>query len=217
MNAEVIGVWIAAFLTLGILSFLYKDNPIYKLCESIFIGVSAGYWAIAYFFDNLVEKLWNGVFPANAGSHADLWLLVGAVLGIMMLMRVIPKVGWIARWPVAFIVGATAGLYMMNYFVSNALNQIASTAVNLIVTKNGAIDWVDSFGSFVIALGVTTGLIYFFFSKEHKGWFGGAARVGIFFLMVTFGAAFGFTVMSRMSLLIGRMDFLFTTWLKVTS
>lgn len=216
MNADVIGVWIAALLTLGILSFLYKDNPFYKFCESVFIGVSAGYWAIAYFFDNIVDKMWAGLFPATGGS-ADLWLLVGAVLGVMMIMRVIPSVGWIARWPVAFIVGATAGLYMMNYFVSNALNQVASTAVNLIVTTNGSVNWIQTFGSFVIAVGVVTGLIYFFFSKEHKGWFGGAARIGIFFLMVTFGAAFGFTVMSRMSLLIGRMDFLFTTWLKVTS
>jgi hypothetical protein len=32
------------------------------------------------------------------------------------------------------------------------------------------------------------------------------ARVGIYFLMVSFGAAFGYTVMARMSLLIGRFD-----------
>jgi len=31
--------------------------------------------------------------------------------------------------------------------------------------------------------------------------------------MITFGASFGYTVMSRMSLLIARMDFLVGTWL----
>jgi hypothetical protein len=31
--------------------------------------------------------------------------------------------------------------------------------------------------------------------------------------MITFGASFGYTVMSRMSLLIGRIDFLFGDWL----
>ncbi|NQU06577.1 MAG: hypothetical protein HQ568_10825, partial [Calditrichaeota bacterium] len=40
------------------------------------------------------------------------------------------------------------------------------------------------------------------------GWFGGTARAGIWVLMVAFGAAFGYTVMARISLLIGRMDFL---------
>ena len=64
-----------------------------------------------------------------------------------------------------------------------------------------------------VFVGTFTGLIYFFFSVEHKKAAGGAARIGIFFLMVTFGASFGYTVMSRMSLLIGRMDFLFGDWL----
>jgi hypothetical protein len=31
--------------------------------------------------------------------------------------------------------------------------------------------------------------------------------------MITFGAAFGYTVMGRMSLLIGRLDFLLADWL----
>ncbi len=35
-------VWVAAFFTLAIYSFLYKDNVIYKITESIFIGVAAG-------------------------------------------------------------------------------------------------------------------------------------------------------------------------------
>ena len=62
-------------------------------------------------------------------------------------------------------------------------------------------------------IGTFSGLIYFFFSKAHTGVFGGTAKVGIFFLMVTFGASFGYTVMSRMSLLIGRIDYLLGDWL----
>ena len=52
MSFEV-GVWIAGLLTLGIFSFLYRDNPVYKLCESLFVGTSAGYWAVSFFWDNL--------------------------------------------------------------------------------------------------------------------------------------------------------------------
>jgi len=71
----------------------------------------------------------------------------------------------------------------------------------------------DIISNIVVAGGTFTGLIYFFFSKEHKGAFGGAAKVGIWVIMVTFGASFGYTVMSRMSLLIGRMDYIFGEWL----
>src|SRR3954462_11531851 len=38
-----IGLWIAAFFTLCAFSFLYGDNPFYKLAESVFVGTSAAY------------------------------------------------------------------------------------------------------------------------------------------------------------------------------
>ena len=41
----------------------------------------------------------------------------------------------------------------------------------------------------------------------------GVARVGIWVLMLTFGAGFGYTVMARISLLAGRMTYLFGDWL----
>ena len=56
----------------------------------------------------------------------------------------------------------------------------------------------------MILVGTITGLIYFYFSKEHKGVLGKASRIGIYFLMISFGASFGFAVMGRISLLIGR-------------
>jgi len=213
---ETFGIWIAAILTLGIFSFLYKDNPVYKICESIFVGVSAGYWAIVFFFDNIQKKFWLGVFPEE-GVEPNYLLWVGAFLGFLMLLRLSSKIGWIARWPLAFIVGATAGLYMMIYFVTNAMKQVESTMRDIVSINDvsGAIIWGETIGSLLIVVGVVTGLIYFFFSKEHKGLFGKSAKVGIWFLMITFGAHFGYTVMSRMSLLIGRMDFIFSDWLRL--
>jgi len=210
---ELFGIWIAALLTLGIYSFLYKDNPVYKATEAIFVGVSAGYWAVVYYFDNIYKKFWEG---AVTSDNPDYWMYGGAVLGLLFLTRLFPKIGWISRWPLAFIVGATAGLYMVIYFVTNAMNQTASTIMD-IVARNaaGEILWMDTLGTLVILVGVVTGLVYFFFSKEHKGVFGTAAKVGTWFLMITFGASFGYTVMSRMSLFIGRMDFLMSDWLHI--
>lgn len=217
---EHFAVWIAAFLTLGIVSFLYKDNPWYKLSEAIFVGISAGYWFVVLFWDNLHGKLWEGIFPpAEYNQAGDLisrdpnyWLIIGGILGVLMLMRLIPRVGWISRWPLAFIVGATAGLYLINYFSSNMMRQVQATIMPLFGEGFSASAYT-AVGNIVIAVGTFTGLVYFFFSKEHKGVFGGTAKVGIFFLMITFGASFGYTVMSRMSLLIGRIDFLFGDWL----
>lgn len=219
-----IGVWIAAFLTLGILSFLYKDNPVYKLCEAIFVGVSAGYWFVSLFWQAIWPKLILNLQEASRTLSTThnldqnwLYLFAGA-LGIMMLLRLVPKIGWISRWPLAFIVGSAAGLYFITYLQSNAINQIHDTLVPLVASGPGRFFFIPlpfhvNWDALLIFAGTFTGLVYFFFSVEHRKVAGGMARIGIFFLMITFGASFGYTVMSRMSLLIGRMDFLLRQWL----
>ena len=74
----------------------------------------------------------------------------------------------------------------------------------------------SSIGSIVGIVGVLSVLVYFFFSIEHKGLTGKAARVGIWFLMITFGSAFGLTVMGRITLLAQRLEFLFYDWLNLS-
>ena len=65
----------------------------------------------------------------------------------------------------------------------------------------------------LFTIGLLTSLLFFFYSREHKGTLGVLARTGIVFLMVSFGAGYGYTVMSRLSLLIGRFQFLIEDWL----
>jgi hypothetical protein len=225
-----IGIWIGAFLTLGILSFLYKDNPFYKFSEAVFLGISAGYWFVSLFWQNLVPKLFDNLgvtrlFSSEAPEgalqtllvhgqyHEHLWYVVAGIFGVMMLLRLVPGVGWISRWPLAFVVGTTSGVYLTRYLASNALAQINNTLKDFIpLSQAGFLGW-DNLNFLIVLVGVLTGLTYFYFSKEHKGVTGGAAKIGIYFLMITFGASFGYTVMSRMSLLIGRLDFLYREWL----
>ncbi len=209
-----IGIWIAALLTLGIISFLYKDNVIYKVSEAIFVGVSAGFWFISLFWDNIYRKFWVGVFPdPTSGKEPQYILFGGVLLGVLMLSRLFGnKAGWISRWPLAFIVGATAGLKMITFLASNAVAQINATVGNFVAAV-AAPTFAGLVTASTVTIGTFCGLVYFFFSKEHKGWFGGLAQVGTWVLMITFGASFGYTVMSRMSLLLGRIDFLLSDWL----
>ena len=212
-NSYGIAATIGAFFTLGIFSFLYEDNPFYKFCEAVFVGVSAGYWFVQLYYQNLLAKLIDTLTGTSFGWVYFAYLVV-AVLGIMMLMRLIPKVGWISRWPLSVVVGATAGLWFITYLQSNAMQQLQNTIMPIqAYAANGSLSWYNTIGNLTVAIGTISGVVYFFFSKEHKGAFGATAKIGVWFLMVTFGASFGYTVMSRMSLLIGRMDYLFADWL----
>ncbi|MCH7760908.1 hypothetical protein IIA15_05830 [candidate division TA06 bacterium] len=193
---EILGIWIAALLTLALYSFLYKDNPVYKIAEHIFVGISAGYWLARSYRDVVLPNFWNPLLEGN------FLLIIPGILGVMMLMRILPKIGWISRWSLSFIIGMTSGLFLITYLQSNAVDQVRATFLPL-----------NSINNVLLIFGVLTGLVYFFFSKEHKGVFGVTAKVGIYFLMVAFGASFGYTVMARISLLIGRMQFLLFEWL----
>jgi hypothetical protein len=77
----------------------------------------------------------------------------------------------------------------------------------------GRIDVWTSLSNVVLVLGILVCLVYFFFSFEHTGLVGKVSRVGIWVLMITFGAGFGYTVMGRIALLAIRMEFLFDDWL----
>jgi hypothetical protein len=230
-----VGVWIGAFLTLAVFSFLAGDNPAYKLAESIFVGVSAGYVMVAAFWDQIIQNLVAKILPhashamgiANLDGkieHPQSMFLIPLVMSGMMLWQLFPKGGWIARWPLAFFIGATAGIRMTATFEADFVRQIQQTLLPIVavVYDNAAsgrsVDWVaslqQSVRNTVIVFGVLSSLTYFFFSVEHRGPVQVASRIGIFVLMITFGAAFGFTVMGRIVLLTQRLEFLFFDWLR---
>ncbi len=195
-----IGTWLAGFLTLAILSFLYKDNPFYKLAEHLYVGVSAGYWLIyVAFFD--VEPMLIDTFLTETGVEKWLILIPGA-LGLIMLSRWFPKTAWLSRWPIAFTVGIGAGLGITANLQGYVVPQVAATLIPMT-------GWnLVSLSNLILIVGVVTTLLYFYFSKPHKGVLGGAARVGVVFIMISFGASFGYTLMARISLLIGRLYFI---------
>ncbi len=231
----ILGAWIAAFLTLAILSYLYKDNPFYKTAEHLFVGISAGYWASMFFWTQIQPNLFGRLWPAaqyNADSfwykiynglgvftssvfpeggiqgHAEIHFiyLLPFALGIMMLLSVSSKLSWFARWGIAYTVGMAAGLRAYGFLNSNVIGQIQGSTLQLVGTDMPVFALLGNsyFNSIIILIGTIAGLAYFYFSKEHTGAFGKLTKVGIYFLMISFGASFGFAVMGRISLLIGR-------------
>ncbi len=215
MNLSPLELTINGILTLMILSFLYKDNPFYKFAEHLFVGVSAAYWMVQGVWQTLMPNLIARIFPGAVssflpdavGKSPDYYFLIPAAFGLLLLTRLLPKGNWLSRWALAFVVGYAAGTNFVRYLQSDFVAQIRSTMVPLVVLKDsGGLDLGQSFSHLVLIVGVLSGLVYFFFSKEHKGTTGRISRVGIWILMVTFGASFGYTVMARISLLLGRMQ-----------
>lgn len=197
-------IWIIAFFTLSLFSFLYKDNALYKFTEHIFAGLSAGYYVGLIWEAVIVQQMYEPM--VHSGKW---WLIIPGLLGLLMFSRFTKSYHWISRISLAFVMGNTAGIFLLSELHGKVLPQIQSTMLSL--------NFNQSFGawlfSFIVIIGVISTLIFFYFSKEHKGAFGGVAKVGIWFIMISFGAHFGYTVMARISLLIGRVQFLIDDWI----
>lgn len=222
-----IGLWIGAFFTLFIFSFLYKDNPFYKMAESTVVGVSAGYVMVVGFWTTIIPNLMGKLMPGliqqwsmpglSPEQAPGAWVYIfPLILGIMLIMRLVPKASWISVWPLAFIIGTTAGLRMVAFLEADFLSQIENSIVPFVVIdKTNSVDYWQSFQNIFSVVSILACLVYFFFSIEHKGAVGKVSRFGIWILMITFGAMFGMTVMGRIALLAIRLEFLFRDWLNL--
>jgi len=191
-----VGTVVAALLTLAIFSFLYRENPFFRFAEHLLVGLSAGYFTVVAVQGTLVPKVLE---PLKAGEW---WVVIPIILIILILGRLTEKTRPASRIPLALVIGAGAGVAVPALLQARILVQLSATMKPL-----------DSAANVLILVGVITTLIYFYFSREHKGWWGRLASVGTWYLMIFFGATFGNTVMSRISLLIGRLEFLFGDFL----
>ncbi len=203
-------VWIAAILSLFILSFLYKENPFFRIAEHIFLGVANGYLVTFYWHRILMPILLRPLF-----QQGELLLIIPFTVGILYLTRFIPRISWLVRIPIAIYMGYWTGVYIPAVIQASIIKQIQGT----ILTPANFQAWnAGPWGivwSVIIFIGVFCALSYFYFSREHKGVIGVTSRIGIIFVMVGFGAAFGYTVMARVSLLIGKLQFLLGDWLGI--
>jgi len=211
---DIWGTWLAALLTLAIYSFLYGDNPIYKACEHLFVGVSAAYGVVIVYHEYVIPDLYQPLFdPAAVGLVAPkLILIIPIAFGLLLLSRFFPKYSYLSRWPIALSMGAGAGFGIPVSMQGNILKQLHGCLRSLLPVDGpvaeGGVSGLMALDHIIVLVGVICVLSYFYFSMQHKGALGVTSRIGIWFLMVAFGAGFGNTVMARVSLLIGRVQFL---------
>ncbi|MCR4423303.1 MAG: hypothetical protein WHU95_02935 [candidate division WOR-3 bacterium] len=202
-------VWIAAILTLAIFSFLYKENPFYRFAEHLYVGIANGYAITFYWHRILVPSLFDRVGSAQTPVSTKIWLIAIAIIGALYFTRFIPKISWLIRIPIAIVLGYASGTSIPRAIDAEIIRQAKAT----IVTRASFANWQAGLWALVILFGVITTISYFFFSTERKGVLKPVSYVGIIFIMIGFGASFGYTVMARLSLFIGRLQFLLGDWL----
>lgn len=345
---DIFGLWVAAFLTLCIYSFLYRDNPFYRFAEHLFVGISVGYAIVISIHQGVIPLAWEPlaeavsalwieitgeVTPETRQALWGLFKIIPIFIGLLFFARLSPRHTWLIRYPIAILIGFGAGVAIPNVLQANifaqtrgtlapfgAIQTVSPTSIGTVgavfmvigvlctisyflisVEQRESLIWVSMIGAasaiigFVLVIGdnivadglnlneiigagimivgvistvsyfrlpaeqrrlliwipmigiflflagfaavyggtilsgdltplevlgavlmvvgVICTLTYFFFSVEHSGPIKWTSKIGIAFLMIGFGAAFGNTVMGRLALMIHRVGFLINDWL----
>ncbi|NLS77735.1 MAG: hypothetical protein GXY76_10790 [Chloroflexi bacterium] len=217
--ADAIGLWVAAILTLIVYSYLFADSGLFRLAQYLFVGVAAGYAVIQAWHGALLPRI--QAFIAAPQEH---WtLIIWLVLGLLLFVRKVPALRWFSKIPVAYLIGVGAALALGGALVGAILPQVSALFVSLSPRDYGGgqlgIERAISQG--LLAVGTLGTLLYFYFtsggrvswSRFWNGFARGWGRLGKWVILITLGALFGGTVMSRISLLLGRLQFLAGDWL----
>jgi hypothetical protein len=201
-------VWIAAILSLSVFSFLYEDNPLFCLAEHLLVGLSTGYIICTYWHNVFVPELIRPLMNSGFGENAHLW--GAAVLCLFWAARYVEKLEDFYRFALAFWVSIDMGMTIPTFMESQVLAQVAGT---MDVSFQGSL--ATAAGNAILVLGTIAALAYFFFSRPHEGVLGKVAQGGVLIIMVGFGATFSYTIMSRVYVLIGCIQFLLRDWLGI--
>ena len=211
---------VAGLATIAVLSFLYNDNPLYKVAEHFFVGIAAGYVVCTEFYNVFLPNLWN---PLTAGE--DYWLIIPLILGLALFTRFSSNLGWISRWPMSVIIGTYAGLAVIGFASGDLVLQVQASmipvfepsSVTRFAGEPSVMNFLRILSNPLFTLGLVAVLFYFFFSIEYKGAVRHIALTATTLLKVGFGAGYGYTVMTRIALLFDRFYYIFVEWLQVAS
>jgi hypothetical protein len=193
-------------LTLMVLSYLWKDNPLFRLGIYLFIGVAAGYSAAMVVNSVILPDMIFPLLDLSGGSLIEILIrdLPPIILGLLIFAKLSPRYSWLGNPSMAFLVGVGAAAALGGAVLGTLFPQVQSTA-----------DF-SSLQAFIILVGTVLTLFYFQFSvrggKGGPGWMGRGTEAlrwgGQLFIAVTFGVLFAGVYSAALSAMIERLNFL---------
>ncbi len=201
---ELGGTLIGLSLTIAVLSFIIKDNPLYRLAVHVLVGVSAGFTVIV-----VVEKVLLPIIDSfgQASSFIDrLTWIIPIVFGLFLFLKLLPQTASIGNIGMGVIIGIGASVGLVGAVAGTLIPQIVVRYDNAIL-------------GLVVALLAALTLVYFFFTGKESST--GVAKMPVWFpyiqtggkavITMTLAALFVGALNTSLVLLIGRVGFYLTS------
>ena len=202
---ELIGILIGFTLTLFIYSYLFGDNPLYRLAVHVLVGVSAGYAAV-FVVNQVILPIYAQVARDPISLPSLLWLIPTA-MALLLIIKRLPAT-WLGNIPIAYLIGVGAAVALLGAIQGTLLPQIfgigqATTAVMGLIT----------------ALFTAITLLSFQFTARKKegddenaewnppAWRRGVQFAGQVLLTIMFGALFTAVLTTSLTLFTERITY----------
>jgi lipoprotein signal peptidase len=129
------------------------------------------------------------------------------LIGLFWYFRFTKQYFYLYRWPLAIIVGTGIGAALRTVIFAQFTTQIIAQAkLNLWVAG----DLMKSFNNIMIFIMVPCVVLYFWFTGSYRDSTPMKVidKVARYTMMAGFGAGFGYTILTRYSMFIGRAQYL---------
>jgi len=215
--ADLAGLILGFFLTLLVFSYIFGDNPLFRLTIHIFIGVAAGYAAMVTIYNILLPRLVVPLFGEDGGER--LLALVPLLLGLLLFGKLSSRLAMLGNLPMAFLVGAGAAAAIAGALLGTLFPQTAAS-INLwdlqAARESGTGAGEQFINGGLILFGTLTTLVYFHFGvrsrpeqpDQRAPWIVEASKAGEFFIAVTFGVLFAGVYAAALAALVERLSFI---------
>lgn len=222
---ETIGLILSLLLTLMVLSYIFGENPLFKLAEHIFVGVSVGYAVLVGWYLVLSPALFQ--INPDESTFNLVTKLPPAILAFLLVFKVRPNQtdtgGALGSIALAFLGGVGAAVAIAGGLLGTLFPQTMAVAgLNLSAANPAYADapafWLHNqfLSNIVIIIGTIGTLFYFTFTQRPQGFLSGIrsnfvsfwAGMGRWIVLITLGALFANTVSARVALLVSRIQFL---------
>ncbi|MCA9927197.1 MAG: hypothetical protein KC419_01915 [Anaerolineales bacterium] len=204
------GLILGFVLTLLIFSYLFGDNPLYRLAVHLLVGSSAAFAAVV-----VVRQVIVPVFSQiqqDPGNPNNLLWFVPTFFALLLLLKWLPNIGWLGNHSLALLIGVGAATALVGVITGTLWPQITAVSpADALFPGQGIV---------VAVLTACTLLAFQFTGRSNQqgewtqpGWQRTLAVLGRVMITITFGVLFAAVLNTSIILLSDRVGFFLNEFL----
>ena len=159
----------ALVLTLGLLTYLVGDNPLYRILSHLFIGVTAGYVTVLAWYAVIAPQLLQPLLAGTAQGNLQLAVIeaIGLLGGLFLILKSVHVAGRAGTLFVALMVGVGIAVAVGGGLTGTLIPQAAATMVPLF--QIGKSNWPElTIGALFTIVGTLATLGFFYYGGRAE-------------------------------------------------